>query len=61
MSLKNKFLCTSLALSIGIGFIMPSFSVSAATNISVQSLKEDKQINEGCFCPSPRKGGIAKK
>ncbi|EJR48096.1 MULTISPECIES: hypothetical protein [Bacillus] len=46
MSLKNKFLCTSLALSIGIGFVMPSFSVSAATNISVQSLEEDKQINE---------------
>ena len=46
MSLKNKFLCTSLALSIGIGFIMPSFSVSAATNISVQSLEEEKQINE---------------
>ncbi|PEJ78140.1 hypothetical protein, partial [Bacillus wiedmannii] len=38
--------CTSLALSIGIGFVMPSFSVSAATNISVQSLEEDKQINE---------------
>lgn len=46
MSLKNKFLCTSLALSIGIGFVMPSFSVSAATNISVESLEEDKQINE---------------
>ncbi|HDR3901621.1 hypothetical protein ABE42_24620 [Bacillus thuringiensis] len=46
MSLKNKFLCTSLALSIGIGFVMPSFSVSAATNISVQSLEENKQINE---------------
>ncbi|MEK4419189.1 hypothetical protein [Bacillus sp. FSL K6-0268] len=46
MSLKNKFLCTSLVLSIGIGFVMPSFSVSAATNISVQSLEEDKQINE---------------
>ncbi|PDZ44678.1 hypothetical protein [Bacillus wiedmannii] len=46
MSLKNKFLCTSLALSIGIGFVMPSFSVSAATNISVQSLEEEKQINE---------------
>ncbi|MED2754405.1 hypothetical protein P4278_28455 [Bacillus thuringiensis] len=46
MSLKNKFLCTSLALSIGIGFVMPSFSVSAATNISIQSLEEDKQINE---------------
>ncbi|MEK3790137.1 hypothetical protein [Paenibacillus sp. FSL K6-1230] len=46
MSLKNKFLCTSLALSIGIGFVMPSFYVSAATNISVQSLEEDKQINE---------------
>lgn len=46
MSLKNKFLCTLLALSIGIGFVMPSFSVSAATNISVQSLEMDKQINE---------------
>ncbi|MEB9692514.1 hypothetical protein P4J63_31745 [Bacillus cereus] len=46
MSLKNKFLCASLALSIGIGFVMPSFSVSAATNISIQSLEEDKQINE---------------
>ncbi|KZE04220.1 hypothetical protein B4117_4236 [Bacillus mycoides] len=47
MGLKSKFLCTSLALSIGIGFVMPSFSVSAETpKGSVQSLEEEKQINE---------------
>ncbi|MCQ6531130.1 hypothetical protein [Bacillus mycoides] len=47
MELKRKFLCTSLALSIGIGFVMPSFSVSAASpKVSVQSLEEEKQINE---------------
>ncbi|MEK4677552.1 MULTISPECIES: hypothetical protein [Bacillus] len=47
MRFKSKFLCTSLALSIGIGFVMPSFSVSAETSkISVQSLEEEKQINE---------------
>ncbi|PEQ08684.1 hypothetical protein [Bacillus toyonensis] len=44
---KNKLLCTSLALSIGIGFVMPSFSASAVTSkVSVQSLEEEKQINE---------------
>lgn len=47
MGLKSKFLCTSLSLSIGIGFVMPSFSVSAAiSEVSVQSLEEEKQINE---------------
>ncbi|MED0988239.1 hypothetical protein [Bacillus paramycoides] len=47
MGFKNKFLCTSLALSIGVGFVMPSFSVSAAASkVSVQSLEEEKQINE---------------
>lgn len=47
MGFKRKFLCTSLALSIGVGFVMPSFSVSAETSkISVQSLEKEKQINE---------------
>lgn len=47
MGFKRKFLCTSLALSIGIGFVMPSFSASATTStVSVQSLEEEKQITE---------------